>query len=214
MTTLLKENPVAFMKKIVNRARKKPHLEFFYHLSASLSGIKAPPPKTEVEIKEVSIEDDEILEELAKIKSINCTKAQLSQFLVEGRRCYVAMHNGQLASCYWVLRKGFMYHRNFDLADDEEFQLAGYTYPAFRGMGIIPHLVAVTASERYQHNPNMQVISHVGVTNKASLRTLQKLGFTKDGLVGFFEIFGVRFHFILGHKVFPKTRKRIYFEKM
>lgn len=208
------EGIIGLMKRIADRFRDKSQLEIGYHLLANLNDIKAPPPKIDVEIKEVSVADDKYLDELATIPVPSYSKAQIVQFLLDGRQCYVAIHEGQVVCCYWVLKKGFRYYRDFVLADNEEYHLSGYTLPEFRGRGIMPHLVAVIAQERNQLTPNIHAIENVAVNNKAQLRSVKKQGFSKVGFVGFVRMLGFRFHFIIGRRAFPKTTKRFYLERL
>lgn len=202
------------MKRILNRLRDKPQLELAYHILANLNEIQAPQAKIDVEIKEVSVTDDKYLDELATIPSPSYSKAQIVKFLSEDRRCYVVLYDDHVVCSYWVLRKGFKYYRDLVLADNEEYQLSGYTLPEFRGKGLMPYLVAVTSQWRSRITPNLHAIGNVAINNKSQLRSVKKQGFSRVGFVGFVRMFGFRFHFLIGRKVFPATKKRFYVEEV
>lgn len=54
----------------------------------------------------------------------------------------------------------------------------------------------------------------VSPNNSSSLRSLAKFGWSRIGRTGFIEIFGIRFHYLLGSEAFKETRRRFFIQNM
>jgi hypothetical protein len=117
--------------------------------------------------------------------------------------------------CYWKKTGVYYDHclkRRLDLDDDEEYLLGAFTRPEFRRMGILSYLNTESSRERIQYRPKLHATIFIRVNNKVSLQAAEKQGFTIVGRIGFAEILGVRFHFLLGRDALPKISKRIFLQ--
>lgn len=172
-----------------------------------------PPLSLDLEIAELSEKDDADVEAVAAFHFYGHSKDDVLQLLRSGEQCYVARSAGQVASCNWWAT-GQYYDRylarHFRLADSEEYLLGGFVRPDFRGHGILNYLVYRAACERREQCGAERGIAFVRVDNVIALKAAKKLGFSVCGRVGFIEVFGLRFHYLLGRDVLPATRKRNY----
>lgn len=215
LSILHSEGIAGLLNRIASRLLQKPQIINLYVLKLDYKDIaKVPRRFIDLEIGEVTEMDDSDLEALAAFHFYGHSKGEILQHLAEGQRCYIAKHQGQVISCYWrATRNYYDYYlkRRFYLADNEEYLLGAFTLVEFRNWGVLPHLVETSSRERAQNCPNLRAFSFVRTNNKASLRTSHKLGFNVIGRVGFVEMFGIRYHFLLGHEALPKTTRRNFF---
>ena len=216
LSILNSDGMAGLMNRITSRLLRKPQLINLYVLKLDYKDIaKLPSPSINLEIREITETDDGDTQALAEFRFYGHSKADILQYLAEGQRCYVAKHEGQAISCYWHMTGGYYDYylkRRFYFADNEEYLLGFFTLAEFRGQGIFPYLLIASSHERAQNCPDLRAVIFVRVNNKASLRSCYKLGFDIIGRVGFVEIFGIRFHFLLGRDALPKTTKRIFFQ--
>jgi len=206
-------------KRIAGRLKRKPRHVRFYILMLRLDRpVRVPPPTVEIEIEEVKITDEDTLAALAQVDEWKTPEAHLRDRLQSGQRCYVARYQGQIVAGRWFLEGEFdssLLGRWFQMATNEIYGYNTFTIPAFRGKGINPYLTAESVRRMCAHNPHKTLlVVLISVTNRASLRSAAKVGFKRVGLAGFVEVFGVRFHYLLGRGVLPATRKRFYVERM
>lgn len=169
------------------------------------------PPDIEVEIKRLSVTDEAQLKAVADFQFYGGSRDDLVKFLEAGQDCYIAEHQGQPVACYWRAKDEYYDHvlkRSLRFTRDEEYLLGGYTLPAFRDKGIMSYLARVSADERMRDNPNQKTVVFVRASNRASQRTLEKMGHKRTGRVGFVEVLGIRFSFLVGRGVLPATTKR------
>lgn len=200
-------------KRIVHRIKRKPQLKVGYVLVLRLEDIvKVPPPALDLEIKEVDKDDEDALEALTKFDYHGHSKSEILQLLSDGQSCYIAKYRDQVVSCYWALRSTFWEYRLFELADNEEYQTGAYTLPAFRGKGILPYFWTESWQLRSRTHPDLRILIIIEVRNKASLRSVQKIGFSIVGRIGLIELFGIRLQYLFGRNAFPKTTPRLLFE--
>ncbi len=201
--------------RITGRLLSKPLFVHVYVLALNYEDMKSlPPPPIELEIREVTEKDDGEVEALAGFRFYGQSKSEVLQYLEAGQRCWVAKHEDQVICCSWRATghyRDYYFKRRFDLADNEEYLLGGWTSPAFRGMGIFPHVIAAAWHERSKSHPDWRAITFIRPNNRASLQTAHKMGLSVVGRVGFIEVFGIRFHFLLGRDVLPKTSNRVFF---
>ena len=216
---ILKEEGITgLMKRVVVRLGRKPFHRGGYIVALSLDHlIGVPIPAVDVEIDQVKATDDNDLEMLTTFGEYGGSKTHLLQRLAEGQRCYVAKSEGRIIAVDWVLEGEFgdsFLGRRFKLADDELYYEGGFTVPEFRGKGIMPQMVAQSVSDIKTHcQHKTRGLAFIEASNKASLRTTTRMGFKRVGRVGFVEIFGVRFHYLLGRNVLPETTQRFSLER-
>ncbi len=212
------EGIIGLMRRIAGRLRRKPLSRSAYVLALRLDHpIKRLSPKVEVAIERVSAEDRDTIEVLAEIDEWGSTVSEMLNWLTEGVECYVAKHDGQIASVEWC-RGGEIFdeflERRFQLGANEAYFFGGVTPPPLRGKGIHPYLQAECARDiatRYPHKTH--ILTFVGVNNKASLHSLTKAGFHRVGRVGFVEVLDIRLHYILGRGFLSATGKRFFLER-
>lgn len=206
---------VRLAKRTVNFLKLKPGLKDGYVCALNVNNIaKVPLPPIDLEIKEVTDADDEEIGALAKFDFHGHSPTEILQYLADGQQCYIAKHKGQVVSCYWILGRTFWEYRHFEMAKNEEYQTGVFTLTEFRGKGIFPYLARETWQMQARTHPDLRVLVIIEVNNKTSLRSHRKLGFTVVGRVGFVELLGLRFHYLLGRDAFPKTTPRFFFERL
>jgi ribosomal protein S18 acetylase RimI-like enzyme len=216
LSILNSEGIAGLMNRAISRLLRKPQLINLCVLKLDYKDIaKLPPPTIDLQIREVTETDDSDTETLAKFGFHGDSMVKILQYLADGQRCYTTKYKGQVISCYWHIVGDFYDYflkRRFYLTDTEEYILGAFTLAEFRGKGILPYLIEESSRERVRNCPNLRAIAFVRVNNKASLRSFHKLGFKIIGRVGFVEILGIRFHFLLGRDALRKTTKRIFLQ--
>ena len=168
-------------------------------------------PDMEIAVKELTEEDEIELAAVADFHFYGHSKDDLVKFLRAGQHCRVAEYDGRPIACSWVATGDYYddyMKRWFRFADDEEYLLGGYTVPAFRGLGILTYLVEVVSEERVRKCRGLKAITFVRTNNMASLKQAGHMGSVRTGRVGFIECFGIRWNFLIGRGVLPKTVKR------
>jgi len=218
MAILKDEGIAGLMKQVIGRLSRSP-LHFSYCIVAlSLDHlIQVPMPAVDVEAAQIEATDDDDLEVLVNFGKYGGPKELLLQRLADGRRCYVAKSGGRIVSCNWVYEGEFdsaALARRLKLADDELYYTDVFTSPEFRGKGFMPYLMAQSVSDIKARNQHKTcALTFIVPDNKASLRGAAKAGFKRVGRVGWFEILGVRVHYLLGRNVLPETTQRIFIER-
>lgn len=214
------EGIAGLSKRIAGRLNRRPlHIRgyiFALHLDRP---IRVPSPTIEMETSEVKATDEDTLAQLAQVDNDwKASEAQLYSRLRQGHRCYVARCQGQVVAAQWFLEGEFdsiFLGRRFLLTANEIYGYNTFTVPAFRGKGINTCLTAKSARSIQACSPHKtRLLALINATNKASLRSIARLGFTRIGRVGFIEVFGIRLHYLLGRNALPATARRFFFEKM
>jgi hypothetical protein len=168
-------------------------------------------PSIELEVKQVTHPNEDELRALANFHFYTHSNEDVLQRLVDGERCYIAKHKGQVVACYWKRTKEFYdfgTRRVFQLAENEEYNQGAFTSPEFRGMGLLEYLFTVSELSAMANNPNLRTYGFIDAHNHSSLKMASKLGFQKVGWIGFIGLFGVRFTYFSGKNVLPKTKNR------
>ncbi len=179
-----------------------------------------PIPVTEIDLKtnEITISDKDDINELTKIDEWRITKSATLKMLEEGRLCYVAKHQDHIVGCVWIDIRGefwdFYLRRTLRLAPNEVFYWRTLTVPAFRGKGILPFLQAKIDVDFAQRFDKTFALGWVENNNKSMLRSLGKLGYIRVGRLGFFQVLGIRFHYLWGRRAFKETQKRFSVQNM
>lgn len=172
------------------------------------------PPGVDVTIRELTEGDERGLEAVAAFGFYGQQKDDLLRFLRAGQRLYVAEHEGRPVCHNWRVADEYYDHvlkRHLRFSRDEEYQLGGYTMPAFRGMGILPHLFKILSEEHMRDGRALKAFGFVRTSNRAMQRSLTKSGWIRIGRIGFIECLGIRWNFLTGPGVLPETKKRNFF---
>jgi GNAT superfamily N-acetyltransferase len=170
-----------------------------------------------VEVSRVRGGDLSAVDTLAEIDVWNTSRADLLGRLEEGQQCYVAKHEGQIVSSGWWQEGSFRLpslERRFNLAAGEIYVHCAQTIPAFRGKGIYPYLRAESLRDLSRTQGKTRALAFIRAANKPSLRAWDKMGGRKVGRVGFVEVLGLRFHYLLARNVLWDTPKRFFVERM
>jgi len=187
----------------------------------------APPPRLEVvpqnsrksgvsdrlEFLQVTIQDQNELEELTQIDEWKISKSESLSRLEDGWRCYVAINQGRIVASAWIrLGKNFYddyLKREFVLGTDESYLWRVFTIPDYRGKGVQFGLLQHIVHNLINKDGVKNILVIVRGNNKAMIRTLTGIGFVTAGRLGFYELFQVRMQYMTGN-TFKHTKKRCY----
>jgi hypothetical protein len=173
-----------------------------------------PMPVTEadLEIKQITISDSNDIDELTEIDEWQIPKSATLKMFKEGQICYIAKQQNRIVACQWVIirRKFREYYlqRELRLSPNEAYNWRGFTVPSFRGKGILPFLVRYEESDIVRRFGKTFILGWVRTNNQSMLRALSKLEWTRIGRIGFFQVLGIRFHYLRGRHAFERTRPR------
>ena len=167
-----------------------------------------------LEVKKINIDDEAVVNELTRADVWSMSREDISNLLQQEWHCYAALHGGRIvASCFVYLGKKFedkYMDREFILDRSEVYWWRGYTIQEYRGLEVIPFLVAYLIKHLADNYNKTRGFFFVRRSNKSMLRGFQKLGLYPLGWVGFIELFGIRFHYLWGRKALKETRKRCF----
>jgi hypothetical protein len=106
--------------------------------------------------------------------------------------------------------------REFRMASNEAFHLRAFCVPEFRGRGIFPVLVKYCLRDSAVNYGIINGLALVKIDNRNMLRSVipKVERVSRVGRAGFIEIFGFRFHYLLGREAFKETRKRFFIQNM
>lgn len=160
----------------------------------------------------MTLADNGDIDELTRIDEWGMQKSDTLKMLEEGQHCYVAKHQGKIVACHWVVMtekfEEFNLLREIRLAPYEAYGWRSFTYPPFRGKGVFPVLLGQMDVDLAQRFGKTFIYGLVRPENKSMLRALHKRGETQIGRIGFFEVLGFRFHYLLGRNAFKQTKPR------
>lgn len=115
---------------------------------------------------------DKILAEITLSEEFKAVRDE--RFRVGGRLC-TAVIDDEVATFMWA-KSGSRTPRWYVALEPEDVVLYGmYTFPKYRGRGLIGQLVAYTVDQ--EHPPAGDFYADVRVTNTISLQALRKIGF-------------------------------------
>lgn len=107
--------------------------------------------------------------------------------------CFAATHNGHIVSIYWGLYHTD-YHAELNLSltpqSDEVILSDAYTTPIYRGMKILPFLMARQLQE--YRTKGFKAVAGVARKNKPSRRVLSGFNFKHVKTIRYLRIFGIR----------------------
>jgi ribosomal protein S18 acetylase RimI-like enzyme len=110
--------------------------------------------------------------------------------LSQGQVCFVARHQGTIASTCWAAKQRARIDYlgcEIGLADDEIYIYESYTAPRFRSLNI----AAVRGSEMMRHFRDSGYRRFVGVLmpeNKAAFRPAEKVAYRRVGVIGYVKL--------------------------
>jgi GNAT superfamily N-acetyltransferase len=211
--------PANFLKRIKNRLLLKPLQSHWVVLSNKYRADVSPPMgEVEYEFKEITAVDNDEIDELTAVDEWKVPKSVTLRKLKQGHHVYIAKYKGGIvASQTVIMRDRFqdpLLMREFKMGSSEAFYLRAFVIPEFRGRRIFQpfgRYYLRDAAESYGRGNGLTLISP---NNVPSLRAAAKLGWSRIGRTGFFEIFGIRFHYLWGREAFKETRRRFFIQNV
>lgn len=213
ITILRTDGPVHLLNRIKDRLFLKPHQKHcFVYGKKYCAELKVPICEVEMEFREITAVDNDAIDELTSIDEWHISRSFTLEKLEGGEHIYIAKHKGGIVASQSIVTKDKFEDpflgREFKIAPDEGYLWRAFCVPAFRGRGIFPALESYYLADmalKYGRNNTLAIIL---TTNKSSQRMASKAGRVKVGRAGFFEIFGIRFHYLWGREAFKETRQR------
>lgn len=164
--------------------------------------------------KRITEGDESEIDELTAIDEWNTSKQASIGKLREGWLGYVAKRKDRIIASGWAFggdrfEDSFL-KREFRLAEDEVYLWRGFCVPAYRGRGVIPCLASHMIDNISMSLGKSRYLCLVRTTNKPMIETLTRIGWKIVGGCGYLQIFGIRFHYLIGNNAFKGTRKRFF----
>ncbi|HUL20589.1 MAG TPA: GNAT family N-acetyltransferase [Thermodesulfobacteriota bacterium] len=219
ITILKTDGPANLVNRIKDRLFLKP-LQMHCFVYGNKNGAEPPLPTCEVDLDfgEITVADDDGINQLTAVDEWHTSKSSILRKLEGGERICFAKHRGRIvASVSIVTQDKFVdpiYKREFKVAHNEAYYWRGFVVPSLRGHGILPAILRHYWTDIALKCGKSKVLAIILATNKSSLRSVSKIGWAKVGRVGFFEIFGIRFHYLWGREAFKETRRRFLIQNI
>jgi hypothetical protein len=207
------------VKRVKDRLFLKPLQSHCFILSNKYRAeLPLPICADELEFREITAADKDEIDELTAVDAWHTSKSFTLRKLKEGEHIYIAKHKGRIVASQSIIAKGKfedpLLRREFKMAPNEAYCWRAFCVPAFRGRGIFPALERYYMTDMALKYGRNNLLTGIATTNKSSLRTASKSGRVKVGRAGFFEIFGIRFHYLWGREAFKETRRRFFIHDM
>ena len=217
VTTLRTDGRPSFLRRIKNRLLLQPvQSHWIVLVNRCRADVSPSIYEADFEIKEITTNDHDEIDELTAIDEWKVPKSVTLRKLNQGHHVYIAKYKGRIvASQTVIMRDKFqdpLLMREFRMASNEAFYLRAFVIPEFRGRGVYPILGRYCLSDvavKYGRGNELTLISP---SNRSSLRTVAKIGWSRIGRAGFIEIFGIRFHYLWGRDAFKETRRRSFIQ--
>ena len=162
--------------------------------------------------KQVNAFDSVEIDQLTALDPWKQSREDMIQKLQEGWCCYVAEFGNRIAAYCWIKAgPGFsepFFRRWFTWADDEVYTWRSFCVPDWRGRGVVPILAKWIVNHLALTEGVKKYIGWVRVDNVGQIRTLEQLGWSVIGRLGFIKILGVRLHYVWGQRAFSLIKKR------
>lgn len=166
-----------------------------------------------LQFRRITPADDQELDELTAVDPWQISKAVSLEKLAEGWLCYVALRDGKVVGSTWSKVGGSfadgVLNRTYVLEPDEAYHWRGFCVPEQRARAVVPRLMAHVMDDLATREGVRTHVGFVRPDNEAQLRTLEQLGFSVAGRVGFVEAMGARLNYLWGARALRATRKRL-----
>ncbi|HUL22602.1 MAG TPA: hypothetical protein VLZ10_14195 [Thermodesulfobacteriota bacterium] len=218
--TILKTDGAAhLLKRMMDRLFLKPLLSHnFVYVNKFCADYPVSMCEGELEFKEITAADDDEIDELTAVDEWHTSKSFTLKRLEEGEHIYVAKHQDRIVTSVSIVARDkfedVFFKREFEMAPDELYYWRGFCVPEFRGRGAVPAVARYSLTDMALKYGRKNAFAIVLNTNKSSQRTVSKAGYVKVGRVGFFEMFGIRFHYLWGREAFKETRRRFLIQNI
>jgi ribosomal protein S18 acetylase RimI-like enzyme len=167
-----------------------------------------------LQFKRVTPADTWEIDELTRLDPWRTPRSVTLEKLAEGWICYVALREGKVAANWWSKVGGSFYDPvldcTFTLAPHEVYHYRTFCVPEYRNKAVVPRLAVHILDDLAQREGAYVHVGFVRPENEAQRRTLQQMGFSVAGRVGFIEALRVRVNYLLGEEVLLATRKRLH----
>lgn len=168
-----------------------------------------------IEIREISDAGDPDLDELVALDGM---RKVFAVDAITDNHCYVARLEGKVIAATWSSRKTSCYvkelGREFAILADETYGWGTYCAPEYRGLNVVPRLVAHANADLARRHGKRACLGIVVTSNERMLRAIGKLGGRKVGRVGYLQIGTFRLHYLVGREAFRDTISRIFVERV
>jgi len=196
--------------KLLKRGFAQAHLYVIGHNILRDNPILAT--ETDLEIKQMTVHDNDDIDELIAIDEWQISKSDTLKMLEKGQLCYIAKCQGHVVACTWVVTEAkfeeYYLRRKLRLAPDEAYYWRTMTLPSFRGRGVVPYLSAQADADLARRFGKTFGLGWVRTNNKSMVRALSKIGRMRVGRMGFFQVMNIRFHYLWGASAFKETKPR------
>jgi GNAT superfamily N-acetyltransferase len=210
---------VEFVKQALDHLRCKP-LQSHWIVVSYKAEVSQPKGDVEYEFKEVKATDHEEIDKLTAVDVWKVPKSVTLKKLRQGHHIYIAKHQGRIVASHTIIMRDKFQDpvlmREFKMASNEAFHLRAFCVPEFRGRGIFPVLVKYCLRDAAVNYGIINGLALVKIDNRNMLRSVipKVEGVSRVGRAGFIEIFGFRFHYLLGREAFKETQKRFFIQNM
>ncbi len=171
-----------------------------------------------MEFREITAGDNDAIDELTAVDEWQTSRSFTVEKLEGGEHIYIAKHKGRIVAAWSIVTKDkfddpFL-GREFKVAPNEAYCWRAFTVPGARGSGIFPIFGRYCLTDMALRYGRNNALTTILTTNRSSLRTAPKFGWVKVGRAGFFEIFGIRFHYLWGREAFKETRRHFVIQNI
>ncbi len=168
-----------------------------------------------IEFRELLLNDETEIDALTAADPWSFPRELTVKQMQQGCKLFVALKKGQVLGCVGVWLKDFhddFQRRDYVLQADEAYYWRAFCIPAYRGLGLLPRLMAhsVECVEKNYHKTKL--VSVVRGANRSMLKTVTDVGWKMVGRAGFVQILGIRFQYLWGREAFSETRKRVFLQ--
>ncbi|HUL21249.1 MAG TPA: hypothetical protein VLZ10_07325 [Thermodesulfobacteriota bacterium] len=219
ISILRTEGPAHLVKRMKDRLFLKPlQMHCFVYMNKNCAELPLPRCDVEVELREMTAADSDEIDELTAVDEWHTSKSSILRRLEKGEHIYNAKLNGRIVTSVSIVTKDRfvdpVFKREFQIGPDEGFCWRGFSVPSFRGRGILPVVLRYYLNDMALKYRKSNALCIVRTINESSIRSISKIGWVKAGRVGFFEIFGIRFHYLWGREAFKETRRRFLIQNI
>lgn len=203
------------LNRITRRLTRKPRFHYLQVMYKPLQG-NLPDYRAAIPCQLVELPPNVECVEKTLAHLPHKHRPDVAKRINSGQICYVGKHNNQVIYAVWLATGtcySYLLDRTFKLAPDELYSYGAYTLPQFRGKRVHPDMVCqrlkISQAKGYRHN-----IGFFEPNNTAALKMPKQLGYQYAGVVGMFEIFGIRAYFSLVRNTLRADDRRFFLQKV
>lgn len=183
---------LALAKKIILRIIS-PLFSYHLHNFYGISGLPQNQlqPRCPLEIRKGSLEDIGLMVEMLKNGDESVVHEQVKNYSDSGGEVFLGFSEGKLVHVAWLFCNPRISEAHFFVKIKKDEAYIGFcqTYPKFRGKGIYPVVLQHILEYAAAKNKKRCFIATIS-TNLASIRGIEKSGFSSVGKMRMFKLFG------------------------